>query len=395
MESTVGEKRPRRWLRYGIVIVALVVVIGGLAGVKIKQIKQLIGFGEQMQAMGPPPESVSSAVAEAKTWEATIAAVGSIAGVQSVAVPTEVPGTVQKIHFESGQLVKRGQPLVDLEASTELSQVKSLQARLTLAKTTLERAKRLLDVGAIARAEYDAAATQLATTEGDLAALRAQIDRKMLRAPFDGKTGIRSINVGQYLAPGTTVTTLESLGGMYVDFALPQERLASVATGHTVRVTIPGGDAVTGTVAVIDPTVDAVTRNIKLRAHIPKHDDKLRSGMFVTVEVVLPLKTEVVAIPVTAVAHATYGDSVFVIEDKPKGSPGMTQTPDGKPVKVVRQQFVKLGPARGDFVAIVDGLKAGQAIASAGAFKLRNGSPVIVDNTVQAKPQLNPTPENR
>lgn len=390
----MDERRPRKWPRYLVVLAALLLVIGGLAAIKFQQIKQLIGFGEQMQAMGPPPEAVGSAVAEAKAWEATIAAVGSIAGEQSVTIAAEVPGTVRKIHFDSGQLVKRGQALVDLEASTEMAQVQSLQARRTLAKTNLDRSKQLLDVGAIPRAEYDTAATQLATTESDLAALRAQIDRKVVRAPFDGRAGIRAVNVGQYLAPGTTVTTVESLGGMYVDFSLPQQQLAAVAVGNAVRVTV-GPDALDGTIAAIDPTVDAVTRNIKLRAQIPRPDNKLRSGMFVKVEVVLPTQTSVVAVPLTAVIRATYGDSVFVIEDRPPGAPGMAQTPDGKPVKHARQQFVKLGPSRGDFVAVVDGLKAGQAVASEGAFKLRNGSPVVVDNTVKPKAELAPNPENR
>lgn len=391
----MAEKRPRKWLRYILVLVALVVVVGALAGIKAQQIKQLIGFGEQMQAMGPPPEAVGSAITESKVWEATIAAVGSIAGEQSVTIAAEVPGTVKKIHFDSGQLVKRGQALVDLEASTEIAQIRSLQARLSLAKTTMERAKQLLDAGAIPRAEYDTAATQYATTEGDLSALRAQIDRKVVRAPFDGRAGIRAINVGQYLAPGTMVTTVESLGGMYVDFSLPQQHLAAVTVGNKVRVTASGQGGIEGTIAAIDPTIDAVTRNIKLRAHIPKHDGKLRSGMFVGVQVVLPQQANVVAVPLTAVVRATYGDSVFVIEDRPKDAPGMAQTPDGKPIKVVRQQFVKLGAARGDFVAVVDGLKAGQTVASEGAFKLRNGAPVVVDNTVKPKAQLDPRPENR
>lgn len=387
--------KQRRWLRYLGVFLALLVVIGALAGIKVKQIKQLIGFGEQMQAMGPPPEVVGSTKVEAKTWEASIAAVGSIAGEQSVAVAAEVPGKVTRIYFDSGKVVKRGQPLVELEASTENAQLRAVQARLTLAKTNLDRTKQLLDASAIPRAEYDAAVSQFASAEGELATLRAQIQNKTIRAPFDGRTGIRAVNVGQYLAPGTQITTLESLGGMYVDFSLPQQQLGAVAVGNQVRVSVPSGVVVEGTVTAIDPTIDAATRNIKLRAQIPKHDDQLRSGMYVTVELLLKAQESVVAVPLTAVARATYGDSVFVVEDKPASSPGMAQTPDGKPVQVARQQFVKLGPSRGDFVAVVKGLQAGQTVVSEGTFKLRNGAPIVVDNTVKPKAELDPKPANR
>ena len=376
-------------------IAALLVVIAVLAGIKFQQIKQLMGFGEQMQAMGPPPEAVGSSLVEAKTWEASISAVGSIAGEQSVVVAAEVPGTVTKIHFDSGKVVKRGQPLVELEANTEVAQIKAVQARLTLAKTTLDRTKQLVDAGAIPRAEYDAAISQHATAQSELAALRAQIQNKTIRAPFDGRTGMRAVNIGQYLAPGTQITTLESLGGMYVDFTLPQQQLGKVAVGNEVRVTVPGGDVVAGTIAAIDPTVDPVTRNIKLRAHVVEHGKQLRSGMYVTIEVLLPSRQNVLAVPLTAVARATYGDSVFVIEDKPAGSPGMAQTPDGKQVKIARQQFVKLGASRGDFVAVLDGLKPGQTIVSEGTFKLRNGAPVIVDNRIKPKAELDPKPANR
>jgi membrane fusion protein (multidrug efflux system) len=383
------------WLRYVLVLLALLIVIGALSGIKVQQIKQLIGFGEQMQAMGPPPETVGSMKVESKTWEASIAAVGSIAGEQSVALAAEVPGTVTKIHFESGKVVKRGQPLVELEASTENAQVRAVQARLTLAKTNLDRTKQLVDANAIPRAEYDTMVSQYATAQSELAALRAQIANKTIRAPFDGRTGIRAVNIGQYLAPGTQITTLESLGGMYVDFSLPQQQLGSVAVGNKVRVTVSKDVTIDGTIAAIDPTVEASTRNIKLRAQIPEHGDKLRSGMYVTVEVLLAARDSVVAVPAMAVVRATYGDSVFIIEDKPAGTPGLAQTPDGKPVQIARQQFVKLGPARGDFIAVVKGLAAGQTVVSEGAFKLRNNAPIVVDNRVKPKAELDPKPANR
>jgi membrane fusion protein, multidrug efflux system len=386
----VTEKRRRMWLRYVAVALALVVVIAALAGVKIKQITTLIGFGKQMQAAGPPPESVGTSVAEAKTWEATLSAVGSISGAQSVQVAAETPGTVTKIHFDSGDVVKQGQVLVSLDARTESAQIAALQSRVALAKTNLARAKQLLDVGAIPRAEYDAASNELVSAESGLASLRAQIGQKTVRAPFAGRTGIRAINVGQYLAPGTMITTLESQGGMFVDFSLPQEDLAVLAVGNKVRVGLRGDKtSIEGAITAVDPTIDPVTRNIKLRAAIDEAGaaGKLRSGMYVTVQVVLPTQTNVVAVPLTAIVHATYGNSVFIVEDG--------KSPMGQPNKVARQAFVKLGPARGDFVAVIDGLKAGQTIVSEGAFKLRNGAPVIVNNSVKPKAEIDPHPENR
>jgi membrane fusion protein (multidrug efflux system) len=373
--------------------VALIIVIAALAGVKVKQIKQLIGFGEQMQAAGPPPESVGSTVAESMTWESTLSAIGSISGAQSVQVAAETPGTVTKIHFDSGGIVKQGQVLVTLDSRTESAQLRALQSRVELAKTNLARSKQLLDVGAVPRAEYDNASNELVSAESGLASLRAQIGMKTVRAPFAGRTGIRAINVGQYLAPGTMITTLESQGGMFVDFSLPQEDLAMVKVGNKVRISVRGDTAsIEGAITAVDPTVDAVTRNIKLRAAVGEEakqgeGGKLRSGMYVTVQIVLPTETSVVAVPLTAVVRATYGNSVFIIEDG--------KNPQGQPNKVARQAFVKLGASRGDFVAVLDGLKAGQTIVSEGAFKLRNGAPIVVNNTVKPKAEIDPQPENR
>lgn len=384
--GSVTETRRKMWPRYVAVAAGLIAIVAALAGIKVAQIKQLIGFGQKMQAAGPPPESVGGAVAESKVWEETLSAVGSISGAQSVQVAAETPGTVVKIYFDSGQMVKQGQPLVDLDARTESAQVGALRSQSELAKTNLDRARKLLNIGAIARAEFDAATNELARAESALASIRAQIGLKSIRAPFAGKTGIRAVNMGQYLAPGTMITTLESQGGLYVDFSLPQDRLQSVAAGNKVRVSLRGETAsIEGTVTAVDPTVDPVTRNIKLRAAVSE-TDQLRSGMYVTVQIVLPARSEFVAIPQTAVVHATYGNSVFIIEDG--------KNPMGQPNKVVRQAFVKVGPARGDFVAVVDGLKAGQTVVSSGAFKLRNGAPVVVNNAVVPKPELSPKPEN-
>lgn len=381
---------------YLLVAAGLLVVIGLLGGIKGAQIGKLIGMGKQFQVKGPPPEAVGSAAATAETWETSVSAVGSIASLRSVAVSNEVPGTVSKIRFESGQIAKEGQVLVELDADVERAQLASVDARRDLAVRNAERSRKLAAGSVISRAQLDDVEAQLKTATTDTAALRAQVERKVIRAPFRGRLGIRAVNVGQYLTPGTTVTTLDAMGGTFADFTLPQEELAVISVGLPVRVTLEGKkEALTGTISAIDPTVDPTTRNVKIRAAIPEQSDTPRPGSFVTVDVIQPTKTQVVAVPGTAIVHASYGDSVFVIEDKKPGSPGMDTTPDGKPVKIVRQQFVRTGAAHGDFVAVTKGVTAGQLVVSAGAFKLRNNTPVVVDNTVQAKAELAPHPPNR
>jgi membrane fusion protein (multidrug efflux system) len=383
-------------LRYGIVAAGLLLIVGVLGGLKFCQISSLVANAEEMERAGPPPEAVGSAVARTVSWETSLSAVGSLAGAQSVAVSNDAPGIVERIRFESGDLVERGQVLVELDASTERAQRQSGRATRDLAQIALERSRGLLRRGVIAREQLDRDEAAFETAQSELSALEAEIQSKVVRAPFAGRLGIRAVNLGQYLAPGTTTTTLDALGDRFVDFSLPQQALPNLRVGLPVRVEVPGTpDVVQGQLAAIDPTVDDATRSASLRATIPDTGGKLRSGMFVRVSVVLPERADVIIVPRTAVIHASYGDSVFVIEPKSPGSPGMTTTPDGKPVKIARQQFVRLGPSRGDFVVIAAGVQAGQEVVTAGAFKLRSGSPVAVDNTVQPQPQLNPRPENR
>jgi len=385
-----------RWKRYLLVAAGLVVLVGLLGGVKGAQIGKLIGMGKQFQAMGPPPESVGSAIAQSASWETGVSAIGSISSLKSVSVSNEVAGTVSKIRFESGQIAKEGQVLVELDAEVERAQMASVDARRDLAGKNAERSRKLAAGNVISKMQLDDVEAQLKTSTTDAAALRAQVQRKIIRAPFRGRLGIRAVNVGQYLTPGTTVTTLDAMGGTFVDFSLPQEELATVTVGLPVRVTIEGAkEALTGKISAIDPTVDPATRNLKIRAEIPEVPGNPRVGMFVTVEVIKPTQAQVVAVPATAIVHASFGDSVFVVEDKKPGSPGMDKTPDGKTIKIARQQFVRTGAARGDFVAITKGVTAGQQVVTAGAFKLRNNAPIVVDNSVQAKPELAPTPPNR
>jgi len=386
----------RRLFRVLIVAGGLVLLVVVLAGVKGAQIASLIGMGKAMEKMGPPPESVGSTVAKGETWETTLAAVGSVSSLRSVNVSNEVPGIVSRIRFESGSIAREGQVLVELDAGVERAQLASAAARADLASRTAKRSEVLAAGNVISRAQFDEVEAQLKTAHTDVAGLQAQVDRKVVRAPFKGRLGIRAVNPGQYLTPGTTITTLDAIGATFVDFTLPQEDLALVNVGLSVRVTFEGStEKAEGTISAVEPTVDPTTRNAKIRATIPEQSAKPRPGMFVNVQVIQPKQQAVVAVPLTALVHASFGDSVFVVEPKKPGSPGMDKTPDGKPVQIARQQFVRLGQTRGDFVAITKGVTSGQEVVSAGAFKLRNNSPVVVDNTVKADAGLDPHPENR
>jgi membrane fusion protein (multidrug efflux system) len=373
------------------------VIISGLVGVKFQQISKLMNLGKQAAKLGPPPESVGTTVAQSDTWEATLAAVGSVVAAKGVAVSNESPGTVKAIHFESGALVRAGQLLVELDTSVERAQRASAQARKELAVLSEGRSRRLVQGAAVARSQLDGDEAQVKTSRADLSALQAQIDRKTVRAPFAGRLGIRAVNLGQYLNPGTTLTTLEQLGLVYVDFTVPQQSLADVATGTAVRISLTGsgGGTFAGAIAAVDPSVDANTRTIRLRASVPNPDEKLRPGMFVNVAVILPQRRPVVSIPATALVHASYGDSVFVVEDKKDRDGSAVRQSDGSPARMVRQQFVRTGAARGDFLAIADGVKVGQELVTSGAFKLRNGMPVIVRNDIRPEVSLTPTPGNR
>lgn len=376
-------------MRYLLSIVGLLLVIAVLGTTKYSQISQLMSFGERMKAAGPPPETVATRVVEKQTWNDSIQGIASVVASQGVTLSNDAPGVVVRIHFDSGDSVKAGATLVELNSSVERAQLGSLRAKLKLAETALSRSRRLVETGAIASAQLDADDANYQALLADERALAAQIERKVVKAPFAGRLGIRMVNLGQYLAPGTALTVLESAKAVYADFTLSQIHLSKLEVGMPVRAFDETDTAlvVTGRVTAIDPRVDTATRNVKVRATLEDPERKLQPGMFLRVQVEQPHSHEVAAVPASAIVHAPYGDSVFRVEARvPQANSG--------PGKVAKQQFVKLGDTRGDYVAVLDGLSFGQEIVTAGAFKLRNGIPVVVNNTVQLDNQLNPRPIN-
>ena len=384
-------------MRYLLPILGLVALIAVLVAINFTQISSLMNMGKEMAKAGPPPETVGTATAQTQAWEGTLSAVGSITAAKGVVVSNDAPGVVSHIDFESGAVVRQGQTLVDLDTSVERAQLASSRAKMDLATLTVKRSRALVKSNTISQSQADNDESLLKTTTTDANALSAQIDRKIVRAPFSGRLGIREINLGQYLNSGTRITVLEAIDTVYVDFTLPQQRLAEIKIGMPIRVTIEGADVAPrdGTIAAVDPTIDTTTRTIRVRAAVPNKEETLRPGMFANVSVVLPDQGSLVAVPSTSLVHASYGDSVFVVEDKKDASGAGGAPPGDKPAKVARQQFVRVGASRGDFVAIVDGISAGQDIVSAGAFKLRNGSAVTVNNEIKVDPQLSPHPDNR
>jgi membrane fusion protein, multidrug efflux system len=356
-------------------------LLTALGFVKFKQVQTAV----QASAYQPPPEAVTSVVAQPEQWPSTTGVIGTMEAVHGVMVSADLPGSVAKINFDSGKTVREGEVLVELDTREERAQLAALEAQRDLAKINYGRMEQLVKEGVISRLEYDQATAQQKQTEANVGAIRATIERKTIRAPFSGTLGIRKINLGQYLSAGNPVVQLQALNPIYVNFGLPQQALGQVRVGRSLQVTsedLPG-KVFTGKVTALDSVVDETTRNVQVQATLANPEGKLQPGMFVQVEVVLGVSRTVVPLPASAVSYAPYGDSVFVITD--------LKDPKGHTYRGVRQQFVKLEGSRGDQVAVVSGLNPGDEVVTSGVFKLRNGAAVQVNNKVQ--PGNNPAPK--
>ena len=364
-------------------MLAIVVVIVGLLGfMKYRQISAAIAANKGFQM---PPEAVTTVVAQSAQWSASLDAVGSVAPVQGVLLSADLAGVVDKINFRSGAHVRAGQVLVTLDARQERAQLASAEARRDLAKVNLDRARSLYETKAIAQSDLDLAMANFKTAEAAVAEVQASIDRKTIRAPFAGTTGIRQVNPGQYLNSGDPVVPLQAMDAVYVDFTVPQQSLSAIRVGATVQATVEGSakGVYQGRITAIDPVVSDATRNVSVQATFPNPSGQLRPGMFASVRAMVGKGEPTVALPTSAINYAPYGNSVFIVEEM-KGK-------DGKPYKGVRQQFVQLGEARGDQVAVLSGIQAGQEVATSGVFKLRSGAAVVINNDV--KPSNDPAPK--
>jgi membrane fusion protein (multidrug efflux system) len=364
-------------------ILGLLIVIAVLAGVKALQIRTMVDHGKKAVL---PPETVTTVSARPESWETSLSAVGSLTAVQGVTVAAELPAKVVKIAFEPGAKVKRGDLLIHQDTSVEEAQLPGAEAQVTLTESVLARNVEMLKDKIISQADFDAAVAVHRQAMAQVETLRATIAKKTIRAPFGGRLGVRQVNLGQILREGDPIVTLQSLDPVFVNFALPQQELSRLRVGLPVRVTSDGlpGPAIHGRITTVNPLVDAETRNVQLQAMVANPAETLRPGMFVNTAVGLPVRQKVLTIPATSVLYAPFGDSVFVVADDNVVKGG----------KALRQQFVRLGEKRGDFVAVTSGLKEGEVIVSTGVFKLRNGQPVVVDNRLAPPFKEAPRPEN-
>ncbi len=364
----------------------IVFIVGALYFIKNRQFAAMKAAGE---AMVMPPETVTAIAAKEESWESSLNATGSVTAVQGVTVSAEIAGKVVKLAFESGSTVAAGDLLVQLDTSIEEAQLRAAEAASALAKTNLARGKELLEKNTMAQADWDAADAQAKQADAQLEGIKAAIAKKNIRAPFAGRLGLRLVNLGQNLKEGDPIVTLQTLDPVYVNFSMPQQSLSELVVGGLVHITTDAapGTEFEGKINAVSPEVDVATRNVRVQATVPNTGEKLRAGMFANIEVVLPHQKKVLAIPATAVLYAPYGDSVFVIDEKKNEKTGKTE-------KVLRQQFIRIGVKRGDFVAVTSGLSAGDVVVTSGVFKLRPGTSVVVDNTLAPNSQLAPKPEN-
>ena len=360
----------------GIVVVILV----GLVAIKGLQFGKLIAFGK---SYAPPPETISSAVAREEQWQNTLTAVGSIDPQSGVTIAPEVAGTVTKIVVADGSVVAKGDLLLRLDASTEEAQLRSAEAQTELSRLNAERTRTLRKDNTVSQSELDQAEATLKQNEANADVIRAAIEKKTIRAPFAGRLGIWLVNAGASVDARKSLVSLQSLTPVYADFSLPQQNLSQLKTGQAVQVTCDAypGQKFDGTLTAINPDLDATTRSVTLRATFENTNQLLRPGMFVSVAVVLPQAQPVLTIPATAVLSAPFGDSVYVIEPSTNSAGGL----------VVRQQIVRTGPAQGNSVSVLSGLKPGDRVASTGLFKLRNGAPVTVNNDIVPPTVKNPS----
>jgi len=362
-----------------VTIAGLILVLGFLVGTKAAQITSMIAASKLARQ---PSDAVSTTVAKREQWRPVVAGVGTVTAVQGVTVSAQMSGNVAEIAFESGAIVKEGDLLLRLDTTVEEAQLRAAEAGVALAKLNIERARDLLGKNSISQSEFDVADAQFKQSNAQADNIRAVIAKKTIRAPFAGRLGIRLVNIGQTLKEGENIVSLQSMDPVYVNFFLPQQNLASAAVGQEVAVMSDAspGKNFSGRLTAIAAEVDAATRNVKLQATLANNDGLLRPGMFVNVNVFEAATRDIIVVPATAVIYASYGNSIFVVE---KGTDGAL---------TAKQHFVQLGETRGDFVEITKGIEVGAEVVTSGAFKLRNGSSVNVDNSKVPVPSQNPTP---
>jgi membrane fusion protein, multidrug efflux system len=362
-------------------------ILFGFGFVKFTQIQGFMKLAKS-GAFEPPPTAVTTDVAKQTEWQPTLQSVGTATAVNGVTISTDLAGIVRQIAFDSGNKVRVGDLLVRLDTTQEEAQLHQAEAQRDWASVSLKRDKDLVEKHAISQSDYDNAEAAFRQAQASVDQFNALIARKTLRAPFDGVTGIRQVNLGQYLKEGDMVVTLQAFDPIYVNFSLPQQDLSKLAVGQPVALQVDAyeGQSFAGKITAINSLVDQATRNIQVQATFSNPDFRLRPGMFAKVSVIMSEKQDVVAIPATAIHYAPYGDSIFVVSEM--------KDPQGKEYKGVKEQFIKIGQSRGDMIAVVSGLKPGDEVVTSGVFRLKSGAHVNVNNQIKPGSDLAPNPSD-
>ena len=373
--------------RMVIMLVAVAVVFGGIFGFQAFKAVMIKKF---ITALSNPPQTISASTAATSEWQPKIEAIGSLRAVRGADLSLEVSGVVESISFNSGDDVQEGATLLKLRIADDVARLESLKAMAELNEITLDRAQRLLKTQAVSQAQLDSDAANLKNAKAQVAQQEAIIDKKILRAPFAGHLGIRAVDLGQYLGAGTPIVTLQALDPIYVDFFVPQQSVDQVRLGQQVAIKVDAykDQTFSGEISAVNPKVDISNRNVQIRAILKNPDHKLLPGMYATVDIAVGSPATYVTLPQTAITYNPYGDTVYVVESK--GNDG-----EGKPQFTARQTFVTIGPTRGDQVAILRGVEAGDTIVTAGQIKLHNGSVVMIDNSVTPTAEAAPVPVDR
>ncbi|WP_369411558.1 efflux RND transporter periplasmic adaptor subunit [Polynucleobacter bastaniensis] len=358
-------------------------LIFGFNQLKTAMIKYFIG------GMGLPPASVSTMVVETTAWQPKLSSVGNVRAFRGVELSTEIGGLVQNVPIKSGMDVKEGELVIKLNDASDVAQLKSLQAMADLAKVINERDRQQLEIQAISKNVFDTSRADAASKQAQVEQQTALVAKKNLKAPFSGRVGIVMINPGQFVNPGDKLLTLQTLDPIFVDFNLPQSNAEQIQVGQEIVVTTDAfkGASFTGKITAISPKVDTNTRNIQIEAQLANPDKKILPGMFANVNIKLGEQVKMLTLPQTAVTYNPYGSTVFIA--KPTGK----KDKQGKPALEAQQVFVTTGPTRGDQVAILKGVDEGAIVVTSGQLKLKNGTPLIVNNKVLPANSPNPQPQ--
>ena len=343
-----------------------------------------------MATLSNPPQTVSTITASSQEWRSQLEAVGSLRAVNGANLSGQVAGIVSVIHFESGADVKKGDLLLELQAEDDKAHLDALKATASLARITFDRDSTLVKTNAVSQQTVDTDKGNMQNAQALVAQQQALVDYKSIAAPFSGRLGIRQVDLGQYLAAGTTIVTLQQLDPIFVDFYLPQQALAQIKVGQDVKAaidTFPNKTFV-GKIAAINSLVDTTTRNVQVRATIQNPENLLLPGMFAAVDIDTAAPQKFVTLPQTAIAYNSYGNIIYLVENKGKDD-------KGQPQFSARQTFVTTGATRGDQVAVLNGVKDGDVVVTAGQVKLRNGSPIVINNKIEPSNDPNPKPTDK